>query len=432
LLTAVSLALGPRTTAAAEDTRSALTGPVTRELLVAYAAKRDPGARAAHMRAESARESASAERALPPPELMAEVTRVPLRRPYALDDGMVMVGVRQDFPVLSALSSRAEARRQEARVEVENAQARLRDVERSVGMAFIDYAEAHLLRKAHEGHRGIAVRTHRAAQDRLAAGAPLSDVTQSELEMSAIAAQIDVQAARVEAARAELNALLLRSPQAALGEPVWAPGEPDLMTIQELVARARTGRSELRAADARIASERAELDAVRREAAVPAFSLSAAYYLPTAGMPNAYGVSGAVSLPWLWGGYQERQRATRAALEALTEERSRISWDVARDVAMAVERVTTARARRTALEANVLPAARRSFEAAFSGYVAGGTNILALLDAERRIFEFEIDLIEAETELERGIVELERALGTPMPRKPLAHDRGNSSRRENQ
>ena len=58
-----------------------------------------------------------------------------------------------------------------------------------------------------------------------------------------------------------------------------------------------------------------------------------------------------------------------------------------------------------------LPASIRAAEAARVGYQSGRTELMSILEAERRVLQLRLELVRARAELERAVVELEWAMG---------------------
>lgn len=73
-----------------------------------------------------------------------------------------------------------------------------------------------------------------------------------------------------------------------------------------------------------------------------------------------------------------------------------------------------AEARRNALLDEVLPAARNNVDVAYRALPAGSADALQVLDAERSLRQVELELLEAELELQLAWSDLERAFGAPL------------------
>lgn len=75
---------------------------------------------------------------------------------------------------------------------------------------------------------------------------------------------------------------------------------------------------------------------------------------------------------------------------------------------------TIAEGRRRALREEVLPAARNNVDVAYQALPAGSADALQVLDAERSLRQVELEVLEAELELQLAWSDLERAFGAPL------------------
>lgn len=408
----------------------ALAGPQDRVSLERAAVTRNPGLRAAKRRAGAIRLAADSERRLPPPEAEIQVWQVPLARPYDLPGAqMIMLGVRQPIPAPGSLGAKAEVREREADVELAVADVRTRELIRDVDHAFVDYLEATVKHRIHVEHLGTAQHILESARARYIAGGALTDITQAEVDEARIEADVAQAAADILTARATLNGLLLRPPDAPLGTPVETPaatlGEP----LADVLARARGLRPEVLGAKARTQAALAETRMTEREANGPMMTVGAFYFAPTTGMPvHGYGLSFSSTLPWLSGKARSAVRAQSDLAGSTRDDTADACARINTEIATAAGMVRAQVRRLTVLNDRVFPASQRAFEAAASGYDSGRADILLVLAARKSIVEVEVEMVEARVALEHAMVDLDWAAGAPVRRVPLdAIDTGRSS-----
>ena len=398
-----------------------LSAPIDRATVVHAAESAHPGIRASAKRAHAAGLAAAAAGSLPPPEVMVQVWQVPIAKPYALGDaGMVMVGLGQTFPSPGARSARERAGEQMAEAERAMSIDRARMIRREAEHAFADYVEASARHAVHVEHRAVALRALTLAQARHAGGASLIDVTQAEVELARVDADVIGDRARVTGTRARLNAVLARDPSAPLGPPI--SGEPELAAwdLRAALAKASEARPELRAAEAEQRARTEEAHAAAQEAKLPSFSVAALYFAPVGPLPvHGYGANASMSLPWLWGEASSRRDAAREQAEAARSEARAASIPVNAQVAMADATMRASALRLQALRDRALPASRRSFDAVWSGYEAGRTDVLTLLSARRAVVDIENEIVVARASLDHALAELDASVGAPAPRRPL-------------
>lgn len=397
------------------------TEPVSRDALEAEVLEGHPSLLATEHRVRALVEKARAEGKLPPPELMADMWQVPFAKPYALDRAaMIMFTLRQVFPPAGALDKMAEATSLEARAEAAKALAEARVLVRDVDRAFARYAEAVLERDAHRAHGAIVEQAIAVSRARYSTGGSLGDVTRADLERARNEAEIARIIGMIEEARAELNGLLGRAPDAPLGPPLIAPLTTTTLTAEQAATLATTQNPEVEMADRMAEAARAEADAADREASVPMFSAGVSTFLPVNEMPAGYGVSLSMSLPWVWGANGSRKAAADEKATGEKYAASGVRRRMRTDATMALATVRAAERRYRTLQSGAVPAAARALDATRAGYASGGTDILMWLDAARMARDVELDLAMARGQLEGALADLDFAAGGPVPRVALS------------
>ncbi|MEO6419021.1 MAG: TolC family protein [Polyangiaceae bacterium] len=397
-----------------------LAAPVDRTVIIRAAVARNPSVKAAEQKARALGLAARAEGRLPPPEVMGQVWQVPLSKPYALNSQMIMIGVHQSFPAPGSLGAREEARGQDAQAEEAMAGDRARQIARDADHAFVDYVEATGKHRIHGEHLEVARHILEIAQARHGAGGPLTDVTQAEVEMARVEADVVTDATLVRSARARINALLARDPGSVLGSPVeGAPALPSWNT-QTLLAKAREARPELKAAVAQREAKRLDARAANREATWPSFKVGAFYFAPTDSNPqHGYGFDAAVTLPWLWGAADRKSAAEEQYAVAASTSADAAHIPIDAEVVTAESRAQSAAYRLQVMRDRVLPATKRALDVARDGYESGRTDELTILAAARAVVDVEHDLVMDRATLDHALADLDAAVGVSVPLVPL-------------
>jgi outer membrane protein TolC len=417
-LATLELAGPARADSGVSDAR--LAAPVDRVTLVVAAVARSPAVRAAAQQARAATLEASAQGRLPPPEAMVWVWQVPVSRPYALDSQMIMVGLTQSFPAPGSLGAREAAKGAEARAELAMADDASRQLVKDVEHTYAAYVEATSRHRVHRGHLEVAERVLAIAQARHATGGSLAEVALAEVELAKVVSDVVTDAAHVEAARARLNALLLRDPAAPLGPPSDEPAAGAGWDLTTSLAKARAIRPEVRAAEAVRDARRLEARAYSREATWPSFGVSALYFAPTSAVPvHSFGFQTSVSLPWLWGAAEHRREAADQRVTAATTQVEGAHVPIEADVAGAEAASRSAGRRLQVLRDRMLPASKRSLDVTMTGYESSRTDLLMLLAAWRSVIDAEEQTVMARASLDHALADLDAAVGAPVPRVPL-------------
>jgi outer membrane protein TolC len=297
---------------------------------------------------------------------------------------------------------------------------RARMILRDAGHAFTDYQESSARHRVHRGHFRITRHLLDVAAARHGAGGALTDVTRAEVEVSRVEADVVKDAMLIESARAHLNALLAREPDAPLGAPTETEPSVPSWDVPTLVAKARASRPELKQAQAEREAKEYAVQAAEREATWPSFSVGALYFPPTKAMPeHSYGASLSMSLPWLWGASGARKNAEREQLRAARTNVEAARIPVDSDVVTAEANARSAAYRLLVLRDRTRPAAQHSLEVTRACYETGRTDLMTILDASRASLDVEEEIVMARASLDRAITDLEAAVGAEVPLRPL-------------
>lgn len=397
-----------------------LTESLDRRTVLRAALERNLAVRVSELRAGAMRAAAKAEGGLPPPELMGQVWQVPFSNPTALNSQMVMVGLTQNFPAPGVLAAREQSMAAQASQEEAMGGDRARMILREAGHAYADYQESSAKHRIHRGHLQITRHLFDVAEARHAAGGSLMDVTRTQVELSRVEADVVTDATLVESARSHLNALLAREPEAPLGPPVETEPMVSSWDVPTLLAKARASRPELKQALAEREAKEYAVKAAEREATWPSFSVGALYFPPTVAMPqHSYGASLSMSLPWLWGAAGDRKDAEREFARAASTNVLAARIPIDAEVVTAESKARSAAYRLQVLRDRTLPASRRAFDAAETGFESGRTDLMTVLDARRMVVDVEHEIVMAASDLDHALTDLEAAVGTEIPLRPL-------------
>ncbi len=359
------------------------------------AAQATPETRAAAEAARAARQQGDAQAELPPPELMLEIWRVPVKRPYAVNDAdMIRVAIEQEF---SAPGERTSMRRA-AGLRALSAQAegdvRARALALQLAHAQVEHAGAQRSHQVHQGHLLLAQKTLELARARHAAGGSLADVSALEVETARAAALVAADEARVQTSQALLQALRGAGPLEPVGE------RPELASLRS-------------ARDAELAEAHAE----QARSRWPDPRIGVSYFAPSAGMTeHGFGISLGMKLPWLWGARAGSQLAAESRSRALSQELDGKKRDIALEVIRARGAASAVQSELSVLRERVLPATLRARKLAEGAYQSGQGRLEDVLRAEAQQLETEMQILALETELAHHDTDLAFALGRPATR----------------
>jgi outer membrane protein TolC len=400
-----------------------LTAPLERDVVVAAAVARSPALAVMAHRARALVHAGRAEGSLRPAELGFEVWNLPLARPYALGEAdMYMVELRQGFPAAGSLDARARAMAEDAQAMVAELSTEERTVVERATNAFADHVQAFAEQRLQERQLALLSRMGQAVRARYTTGGSgLADAARIDVEVAKTQRALARVAGDIARSRATLNAVLRRPSGAPLGAPREVPPETVRLSVEELIARAEANRGATLAADARARAAGARREAAEAEARVPEFMVGLGYWQDPTMRPGV-GVTASMSLPWLWGPGRDRVRQAEEEEAAERAARESAGQDARGEVSEAYARLKALEAELSVIRRQVLPATQRSMEALTAAFSTGNASLLDWIDVARSLLDLEMEAIVLHGDLQRGIAELERAVGTALPRTPLLEE----------
>jgi outer membrane protein, heavy metal efflux system len=397
---------------AADD--AALTRQPTLAVVLRLARSRSPELLELRQRARARASRADVEAALPAPRLKYEQWHVPLARPYALDEAMmIMVGLEQEIPAPGSRAARADAATAEARAGAADAGARELELIRRCKRTFVEYQQVRREIALHQEHLGLARGLIDATRSLYASGrGTQQDVLMAELQATRLHADIVALVQHERSLRALLNSLMVRDPGAPLGEP--PPLAPKAVAIDRarLEKAQESRRPELVASARRLDRARAEQRAAERESTWPSFMVGADWMLaPEDEHAHGYGLMVSMDLPWLSGRGRAAERAAVEEARAETQASDSTRIALRYELAEAAAHVEAAAETLKTIEEELLPEAERAWKAARNVFGTAQGNAVALLGTLDAYLQIRLEHARAQAELASSIADVERAVG---------------------
>lgn len=377
--------------------------PLSLEEAMTAALAANPALAAARLGREEALARGDVARQRPNPEIAIEESR----------------DTPRDSAVVSLPIERGGKRQR--RIAVANAQARSNEAEiarltattrNQVRRAYFALAAAE--RRAHETAeiQGLTERARDAAHARLEAGdVPRLDALQSELAAAQAASEADKAKGLVAGARADLNALLARPPDS----PLTVSTELEAGRVpppDAAIALSLSTGTELAALDRGIAEQAARAELARAEA-VP--DLTAAAGITHHAPPDFdWGWRGSLTftLPIFTRAQARLEEATLARLKA---ERDAAAVRVRSEVYAAAANAEVQRLAVLRYRDEILPRAAEVEAMAEDSYRSGQTGLAVLLQSLQSVHDLRLQAVQAGTDFQNALADLERAIGAPLP-----------------
>jgi len=225
----------------------------------------------------------------------------------------------------------------------------------------------------------------------------------------------EVEIARLEgdraAAREVLNALLARPASAPLAEPSRLRRVPAAnLTTASLVERARGDSPAL-------ATSGAEVDAARTRATLaekawyPDLTVGAGPLIQTNNRPPGVAATVGLNIPLPWGKEVSEQQAATAQLGAAQQRYEAALLDIQSALGEAREKLKAAQRGETLVAGKALAEARAALKSLVSDYAQGHGNLATALEAQHRIHDLELKLLQLELNEQTALAGIERLIG---------------------
>jgi cobalt-zinc-cadmium efflux system outer membrane protein len=331
----------------------------------------------------------------------------------------------QDFPrdsaTLSVPIERGGKRRR--RIEAAAAQARSGEAEiarllattrNQVRRAYFSLSAAQRRLEETAELQHLAQRAGDTAHARFEAGdVPHLDVLQAELAVLQAAGETDKARGLLAGARADLNALLGRP----LDAPLAVSAALDAGRVpppEEAVRLAASASTELAALELGIAQQQAQVELARAEA-VPDVTATAGV-LHHAPPDFNWGWRGAITIPLpIFTRNRAQARLEEATLTRLQAERDAAAARVRGEVYSAAANAEVQRQAYLRYRDGILPRAAEVETLAEDSYRSGQTNLVALLQSLQSVHDLRLQAVQAGTDYQNALADLERAMGAPLP-----------------
>lgn len=396
------------------------SGPVlSLEQLQDLAISANPEIRLAVRQVSLAQARVGAAGSLDDPMFMYRGWGVPLRQPLNLNQAQNMFMVTQTFPWFGKRALRSESSQQEVAVAKAMLDGKRLEVRAKVRKAYADLLLSREELRIHDEQVAIARQGLEAARIKYTAGnVPQQDVLKAQIALTRLADHLIMLQQRAQLARATLNTLIGHDPAAPLeGAGTYKPPE-HLPTASALQSTALANRPELRGATATIQRNESALK-LARKAYGPDYTVSAGYMLMpgTSDPRNTYMAEFSLNLPWL----NRRRHESEIDQAKATLDASQAELDLERSVIFQQIQEALVRAQAAQevadLYRNVLrPQTQATLRSTVIAYENNRTDFLNLLDSQNAMLEVETSYVNAASEFESRLADLELAIGAPIVR----------------
>jgi outer membrane protein, heavy metal efflux system len=226
---------------------------------------------------------------------------------------------------------------------------------------------------------------------------------------------VEIEAARLEgdraAARELLNALLARPASAPLAEPSRPRRAPAAnLSTASLVERARGGSPALAASGAEVDAARTRTT-LAEKAWYPDLTVGAGPLIQTNNRPPGVAATVGLNIPLPWGKEASEQQAATAQLGAAQQRYEAALLDIQSALGEAQARLKAARQAGALVARKALPEARAALKSITADYAQGRGDLATALDAQHRVHDLELKLLQLELDEQTMLAAIERLIG---------------------
>ena len=383
--------------------------------LIEEAREHSPDLSAAEARARGAAAVPKRVVALDDPVLSYEAWNTPesLRLDQA-DNNIFRLSQKVPFPGKRALA--AEVATRDAEMTAKEARGTELDIVAGITKAYYELWRVHRLIAIYSREKDLVQRVARIAEQKYGTGeVSQSDVLRAQVELTHLINRVHTETLSVRSAEAELRELLGRPGTDSFGIPEDPPPPQLAATLDEVTDVALNERPEIAAQRVAVSREEAGVRLSER-ARLPDFEFSVGRFENAHGR-DGFGAMASVTLPIAQRGkYDAGVSEANARLSAQKADLRRTENRIRREVAQAFVRAETALSQHQLLTTTHVPQAEQALSVTESGYQTAAVDFLSLLDSLRQIEMVHTEHIEAQVEFEKAYADLERAVGTELPR----------------
>jgi cobalt-zinc-cadmium efflux system outer membrane protein len=382
--------------------------------LLRYAEDRNPGLQAARARWRAAGARGPQARALPDPQLMYEY--------WGLDrTTQQMLSVGQTVPWPGKLMLAGSVATKEAEAEGQRYQVARLALAYRVKNAYFEHwylgRAVEIARQNAELARGI----EETARARYKAGtSEFADVVKAQIELARMEDMVRELELMRSPVGARLNAELDRPAEAPLTAAPKALAEERLaVSDAEVLVALDKASPELAAMDAEV---RAAQDSVRlaRRGPIPDLVLKAGFMtMEQEGMSRDQGpqLGVGLSIPLWFGKYRAMRQEADAKLSAAEYSRRDTANRLGTEAKMALFGLRDADRKAGLYRDTIIPRAEESLAAAHAAYKTGKLKFAELLDAQRVLLQFQLELARAQANRAQRLAEVEMLVGRELPKE---------------
>lgn len=381
----------------------------------------NPEIRAAERKVAVARARSAGAGALDDPMAMYRNWGTPLQKPWDLNQSQQMFMYQQTLPGPGKRAARSDV----ANKQIAEAESQVEVVRREISLrvrkAYYDLLRSADEHRLHDDQMQLAKQALDSATIKYTVGrVPQQDVLKAQIATTRLAEHLVMLDEQQESARAELNSLMGRDPEASL-EVIGHYGERRMLpSLLELKQIALAHRPELKSMAASTDVTESQI-ALARKAYTPDVTVAGGYMLMPVGSEfrNNYMAEVTVSLPWLNRRKHDSEiHEAEMIAEVMRSQQATEQNAAFLEIQEALIRARAAERRVRLYRDTLKPQAEAALTSATVAYQHDRTDFLNLIDSQNMLLDVETSYFTAAADFDSRIAELESAIGAPLPASP--------------
>lgn len=305
-------------------------------------------------------------------------------------------GIMQMFPSLGTLEARTDAAAASARAAGRRFEAARLEAIAQTKTAYYEFAYLGRANQIAQANLELLRHFEQVVQARYRTAAGTHpDIIRAQIELAMLEDELITLGRKKKPAVAMINAILNRTPESDLPWPVQEAMPGQMVDESQVIAALMDNNPELSAMSFEIAAARSRIE-LSQKRSLPNITLGLEWMqMDKASMPgghrrDAYLAMVSVNLP-IWtsrynAGVQEARSMALSTLQSKTQKES----DLASRAAELMFAVEDTRRKTTLYQSVLIPKAKEMLEVSEQAYRSGSIDFLSLIDAQRKLLEFEL------------------------------------------
>jgi outer membrane protein TolC len=397
--------------------------PMSLSEIEAAALQNNAEIKAMQERVRQVKAGVSTSTAFDDPSFMYRGWGTPILKPWDLNQTQHMFMLSQTFPAVGKRELRFEAANQGVDVAEAELESMKLDVAARVRAQFYELLRNDDELRLHDEQIALARQAVASARIKYTVGrVPQQDVLKAQVALTKLADHLVMFLQDGDLARARLNTLMGRDPSAPLEIAGEYRAVAALAPIAALEQMAVENRPELRAIQAEIRQSETRVRLTEKNYK-PDVTVSAGYMLMPSGSANRNGYMAELSfnLPWL--NRSKHDAETTEAQATVNVQRAELEKQKAavfQEIQEALIRANSASRLVELYRDTLRPEAQATLRATSAAYQTDQTDFLNLIDSQNTALDVEYSYFRALADFDNRVSDLERAIGTALPREPQA------------